>query len=397
MQIAGIIAEYNPFHNGHAYQIRTARILGASHIVAVMGGSFTQRGECAALDKFTRAKAALLGGADLVIELPLAYAVSSAERFAYGGVALLDALGCVDTLVFGSECGDTQMLTAAAKAVDDPAFGCALKGYLDQGLVFPKARQLALGDTMGKTAATVLEQPNNILGIEYIKWLLRLSSSISPVTIARTGVGHESQDASGHIASASLIRKLMHTGDRWRDFVLPETADLYAEVVAKGHAPCSLARLERAILARLRTISKEELLTLPDVTEGLEGRIIKAAKTATSLDELYLHAKTKRYTLSRIRRIVLCAFLGISSELQLQSPPYIRVIGFNHRGKEVLAKAKHTATLPIRTGLARCAEGSETAARFAALESAATDVFALCSEQIRACSLDFTAKPVIME
>ena len=397
MQIAGIVAEYNPFHNGHAYQIRTARTLGASHIVAVMGGSFTQRGECAAFDKFTRATAALLGGADLVIELPLAYAVSSAERFAYGGVALLEALGCVDTLVFGSECGDTPLLTAAAKALDAQSFGGVLKGYLDQGLVFPKARQLALGDTMGNTCAAVLEQPNNILGIEYIKWLLRLNSAICPVTIARTGVGHESRDTSGHIASASLIRSRMHTGGSWRDFVLPNTAGLYADAMAKGHAPCSLARLERAILARLRTISREELLALPDVTEGLEGRIVKAAKTAASLDELYLHAKTKRYTLSRIRRIVLCAFLGISSELQLSSPPYIRVIGFNRRGKEVLAKAKHTATLPIRTGLARCAEGSQTAARFAELESAASDVFALCSEQIRACSLDFTAKPVIME
>ncbi len=397
MQIAGIIAEYNPFHNGHAYQISAARTQGATHIVAVMGGSFTQRGECAALDKFTRANAALLGGADLVIELPLAYAVSSAERFAFGGVALLDALGCVDTLVFGSECGDTKMLTAAAKAVDDPAFARVLKGYLDRGLVFPKARQLALGDMVGETGAAVLQQPNNILGIEYIKWLLRKNSAISPVTITRTGVGHESEDTSGHIASASLIRKHMHTGDSWRDFVLPEAAELYADAMVKGHAPCSLARLERAVLARLRTISKEELLALPDVTEGLEGRIIRAAKTATSLDELYQHIKTKRYTLSRIRRIVLCAFLGISAELQLQDPPYIRVIGFNRRGKEVLARAKASALLPIRAGLARCAEASETAARFAALESAATDVFALCSEQIRACSLDFTAKPVIID
>ncbi len=397
MQIAGIIAEYNPFHNGHAYQIRTARAMGATHIVAVMGGSFTQRGECAAVDKFTRARAALLGGADLVIELPLPYAVSSAERFAYGGVALLDALGCVDTLVFGSECGDTNLLTAAAMGVDAPGLGDALKNYLNQGLVFPKARQLALADTMGPAGAAVLEQPNNILGIEYIKWLLRIGSPIAPVTIARTGVGHESEDTAGQIASASLIRKRMLGGDRWGDYVPPPSAALYTKAMAKGYAPCSLARLERAVLARLRTISRAELMTLPDVTEGLEGRIIKAAKTAASLEELYLLIKSKRYTLSRIRRIVLCAFLGISSELQLQSPPYLRVIGFNSRGKEILARAKETARLPVLTGLARCAEVSEQAARLAELESAATDVFGLCSVQIRACSLDFTAKPVIIE
>lgn len=397
MLTAGIIAEYNPFHNGHAYQIRTARSLGATHVVAVLGGAFTQRGDCAAVDKFTRARAALLCGADLVIELPLPYAVSSAERFAFGGVALLDSLGCVDTLVFGSECGDTDLLTHAAKAVDDPLFSEALKGFLNQGLVFPKARQLALAQTMGEDSAAVLEQPNNILGTEYIKWLLRLNSPITPVTIARTGAAHGSDISSGQIASASLVRKRMLAGEEWRFFVPPQAADLYSHAIENGHAPCSLTRLERAVLARMRTITKDELLRLPDVTEGLEGRILKAARTAKSLDELYLLIKSKRYTLSRIRRIVLCAYLGVTSDLQLQSPPYIRVMGFNSRGKEILSRAKDTAKLPILTSLARCAEVSQTAAQFANLEAQASDIFALCSPQVLACGLDFTAKPVIIE
>ncbi len=396
MHISGIIAEYNPFHNGHAYQIDTARALGATHIVAVLGGAFTQRGECAAVDKFVRARAALLGGADLVIELPLPYAVSSAERFAFGGISLLDALGCVNTLVFGSESADISLLTQAAKALDDTSFPAALKEHLRHGLVFPKARQLALAQTADANCAALLSQPNNILGIEYIKWLLRKNSAITPVAIARTGAHHGSDVTSDDIASASLIRKRMHAGQVWQTYVPAQAAVLYADELAKGHAPCSLVPLERAILARLRIIRREELLSLPDVTEGLEWRILKAVHTAQSLDELYGLIKTKRYTLSRIRRIVLCAYLGITSELQRTDPPYLRILGFNERGREILSRAKDTVALPMQTGLARCAKLSDAAARFAGLEAGATDLFGLCSPQIRPCGLDFTAKPVII-
>lgn len=397
MITAGIIAEYNPFHNGHAYQIRKARALGATHIVAVMGGSFTQRGECAAFDKHTRAHAALMGGANLVIELPLPYAVSSAERFAYGGVSLLDALGCVDWLVFGSECADCGLLTRAARAMDKPDFSAALRRELDRGLAFPKARQLALAQTAGDACAGVLSEPNNILGVEYIKWLLRHNSPITPVTVMRTGAAHESDRARDGIASASLIRKKMLSGGAWQEFVPPDAAALYTQKLREGSAPCSLLQMERAVLCRMRTITREELLAIPDVTEGLEGRILRAARNATSLEELYLLIKTKRYTLSRIRRIVLCAFLGVTAPLQLAPPPYLRVLGFDGHGRELLARAKKTARLPLRTSLARCAQINGQAALPAALEGAAGDLFALCSPQILACGLDFTSKAVIIE
>ncbi len=397
MTIAGIIAEYNPFHNGHAYQIEKVRELGVTHVAVVMDGAFTQRGECAVLEKHSRARAALTGGADLVIELPLPYAVASAERFAYGGVAALDALGCVELLVFGSECGELAPLLTAARALESPALHDALGALLAQGLVFPKARQLALAEVMGKECAQVLTEPNNILGVEYLKWLSRLHSPMLPVTIQRTGAMHGSRTASGIIASASLIRARMLSGKPWQDYVPKDAAAIYRAQLAEDKAPCSLLPLERAILGRLRGLSREELLRYPDVTEGLESRILKAVRTAESLDLLYQLIKTKRYTLSRIRRMVLCSYLGITAELQAEDIPYLRVLGFNARGAEILAKAKRTARLPLGSSLAKLAKTGGSSSRFAAAEAAATDIFCLCSPKILPCGLDFTSEAVIIK
>ncbi len=397
MTIAGIIAEYNPFHNGHAYQINSTRARGATHVVACMSGNFTQRGECAILPKHTRAKAALLGGADLVVELPLPYAVSSAERFAFGGVSILNALGCVELLSFGSECGDAMQLENAARALDHPDFSPVLKKHLKEGTVFPRARQLALHEALGDETAEVLSHPNNTLGVEYIKALHRLNSGIAPMTIPRKGAAHESDSASGAFASASLLRRRMLEDDKsWTGYVPQDAADLYRAEVSDGHAPCTLMRLERAVLARLRALPREAFTRFPDVTEGLEGRIYKAVRAATGLDELYSLIKSKRYTLSRVRRMVLCAFLGVETARLLQPPPYIRVLGFNARGAEILARAKDTASLPVGTSLADMVRLGGDGKRFAELEAAATDLFVLCAPDAQACGLDFTMKPVII-
>ncbi|MFA9380520.1 MAG: nucleotidyltransferase family protein, partial [Acetanaerobacterium sp.] len=282
-------------------------------------------------------------------------------------------------------------------AVDDPALKASLRQHLSDGLVFPKARQLALLQVFGDDCAAVLNEPNNILGVEYIKWLLRLNSPIAPVTITRTGATHESDESCAGIASASLIRKRMLAGGSWQSLVPSQAAGLYENELSQGYAPRSLAPLERAILARLRTISQAELLTLPDVTEGLEGRIYKAARTASSLDELYQLIKSKRYTLSRIRRIILCAYLGIPSDLQTRTPPYIRVLGLNERGRQILSRAKETAALTFSTSLAKLEGLCADASRFAGIEAAATDVFSLCAPKIMPCGLDFTAEAVIIK
>ncbi|WP_162840294.1 tRNA(Met) cytidine acetate ligase [Acetanaerobacterium elongatum] len=397
MTIAGIIAEYNPFHNGHAYQIAKTRALGATHVAVCMSGDFTQRGECAVIEKHARVKAALLGGADLIVELPLPYAVSSAERFAFGGVSVLNALGCVDILSFGSESGDISALKRVVEALENSQFAPLLQKQLDKGLVFPKARQLALTELLGEDAL-VLSHPNNTLGVEYIKWLERLNSRIQPVTVPRKGVSHGSPQASGAYASASLIRRHMLSGkEDWRCFAPAQAEEIYRAEILNKKAPCTLEYMERAILAKLRSIASEAFTAFPDVTEGLEGRIYKAARTAVSLDELYGLIKTKRYTLSRVRRMVLCTFLGIEASMQLQPPPYIRVLGFNARGAEILAKAKQTCSLPVSTSLSDLARVNEPCKKLAMAEAAAVDIFALCSPQNLPCGLDFTIKPVIIK
>lgn len=397
MTIAGIIAEYNPFHNGHAYQIAGTRALGATHVAVCMSGSFTQRGECAVLAKHARVKAALLGGADLVVELPPPYAVSSAERFAFGGVSILNALGCINMLSFGSEIGDIIALKRTAQALESPQFAPLLQVQLDKGLVFPKARQLALIQLLGEDAL-VLSHPNNTLGVEYLKWLVRLNSRIQPVTIPRKGVSHESTHASGGYASASLIRQhMLLEQEDWRRFVPVSAEEIYSDEIQDGKAPCTLRRVERAVLARLRGMTSEAFIAFPDVTEGLEGRIYKAVRSAASLDELYALIKTKRYTLSRIRRMVLCAFLGLDASLQVQPPPYIRILGFNARGAEILAKAKQTCSLPVSTSLSDLAMVNEHCKSFAQAQAAAADIFALCSPRNLPCGLDFTLKPVIIK
>lgn len=397
MRVGAIVAEYNPFHNGHAYQIAETRRLGATHIAAVMGGHFLQRGDAASFDKWTRARAALDGGADLVLELPCPYALASAEFFARGAVELFDALGCVDLLSFGSESGDLPLLEAAARAADEAQQGQGLQTYLKQGFSYPRARQAAVADLCGAATAAVLAAPNNTLGVEYLRALHRLQSPIQPVTIPRRGAAHDAAQAQGGFASASLLRRrLAGPPEGLRDFVPPAAHSLYCEQLAAGHAPGSLPRLEVAILSRLRCMTPAQLGACADLSEGLENRLYAAARRAGSLRELFEAVKTKRYPLARIRRSVLACFLNIPREDLRTPPPYLRVLGFNAKGKEILSRAKGTAKLPLGAGLARLREQGGTCARFAALEARATDLYMLSLPKPRPCGLDYTHKPVII-
>ncbi len=373
MEVAGIIAEYNPFHAGHALHIaETRRQVGECAVIAVMSGNFVQRGDCAVLDKWTRARAALEGGVDLVLELPTVFAVSSAEGFARGAAAILEATGVVTHLSFGSECGNIYRLQRVAECLDCPLYQAGLSRFLGEGMPFAACRQAAVRGLLGERAAELLSSPNNNLGVEYIRALNGMKSSIRPVTVLRRGAAH---DGGGHpeYPSASFLRRQILSG------ALP------------AEDPASLSWGERWVLSALRAMSEERFFALPDCGEGLSHRIYRAARQGRALEEVYDLAKTKRYAHSRIRRAVLWAALGLTERDRPRSPPYIRVLGANRRGREVLHEMKGKARLPMIT---KPAHGKEIP--LLELEARCTDFYQLCRKDPGPCGLEWTASPVMI-
>lgn len=347
MKLAAIICEYNPFHKGHKFHIEeTRKKSGADAVIAIMSGNFVQRGEPAIYPKAVRAEAALKGGADLVLELPTVYATGSAEYFAIGAVKILNALNCVDFLSFGAEVPDANSLLKIAELLitEPDEFSQKLKEYSAKGLSFPSARAKAVGEVLGVSAEDILNKPNNLLAVEYCKALLKTKSTISPLPIQRTGANHDSDSASDGIASATHIRSLILGGKSEEAFkYMP---DFSGKLFSTAQIHC-LNALESAILCQLIKFPPEQLQEVSDVSEGLENRIKAAAMTATTLEELCELVKTKRYTHSRIRRIVLSAFLGISDPDRKLPPQYIKILAHTETGQKIIAKAKKSATLPL--------------------------------------------------
>lgn len=389
MNCTGIIAEWNPFHLGHCHLLEAARHGGATHIVAVMSGNYVQRGEAALCPKRYRVSAALQCGCDLVLELPLPYAAATAERFAFGGVALLEALGCVDTLLFGSEVGEIESLQEACAALESPAFRDALAGELRDGSPFAAARQRAAAALCGEKAAAVLSSPNNILAVEYLMALRRMHSTIRPATIARVGAGHDSGlDREGY-ASASLLRQRFRAGESIADF-LPDVMNAQLLAAQREGALFDPTLFERPLMAALRRMSEQEYAVLPDLSEGLEHRLYRESRTAPNAAALLDAVKTKRYSHARLRRILLAAFLGIPADLCRLSPPYLRVLGMNERGAEILAAAKGRAALPVSVSLAELARTGEDARRFVEVEARATDLYNTMTPILRPCDEEYT-------
>ncbi len=391
--IAGIVAEFNPFHNGHARLIERTRQAGATHIVAVMSGNFVQRGGPACAPKLARANAAVAGGVDLVVELPLPYAGATAERFAFGAVGALAGLGCVQALSFGSECGDVELLSRAADAVDSPYCGDYAKNLLPTGIPYAQARQQAVSHFYGPEVAGLLESPNNILGVEYLRQLNRLGLPMQPFTIPREGVDHDAPEPQAGIASASLLRERMELEgvEALAPFVPPASMEVYRSAATGGLMPCSPHSLHMAVLAFLRRMDREWFSQLPDISgEGLDNRLYEAVRQAASLEELFSLAKTKRYPLSRIRRLVWNAFLGVPADLMNLPVPYIRVLSFNRRGMEILSAANYTTRLPVSHSLRRLEDRGGDCARFARLEALATDLYVLGLPTIQPCGTEYT-------
>lgn len=392
MKVAGIICEYNPFHNGHMHHIEQTRKNGATHIVAVMSGNFVQRGDVALVNKFERAKTAVKCGADLVIELPVAYSMSNAETFARGAVYLLDALGCVDELSFGSECGDLKKLKEAAEASRVCSEMAELRELLENGTSYPAAIISLVDKYYTWNVAKLFDTANNVLGIEYIKALDYIKSDIKPFTIKRMEVAHDQMGEFGNYASASYIRQQILSGDysQFRHLIPRFSYEMINSMVKKGGI-ADINNLERMLIYTVRMSDAETLRGIHDVGQGLENRIINAG-SASTIGELIRLIKTKRYPESRIRRILLSMLIGIRNNDLETMPPYGRILAVNERGTDILAEAKGKAGIPFATSLSRLREVNPVCRRYAELEAFSTDIYGLSTMKIQPAATDYRAK-----
>lgn len=412
-KVLGIIAEYNPFHNGHLYHLETSKkITGCDYTVAIISGNFTQRGSTSVVDKWSKTKMALQNDVDLIIELPTLYSISSSENFADGAIKILNSLGIIDYLSFGSETPDITVLDSIADILyDEPKeYKSLLSAELDKGLSFPKARENSLLDYIKNTNTSknnkldfeeykkALSSPNNILGIEYLKALKKYNSSIKPVCISRFATDYNSSDFSGSIASATAIRELIKN----KNFnsiktVIPENShSILMDCINSGQIVPDLNCFEKEIIYTLRKMSIEEISNLPDVSEGLEFSIKKAVNSCNNINEFLGIVKSKRYTVTRLQRILLYALLNISKEdMQLSKQvdkPYVRVLGFNDNGKKLVSEiaTKHPE-IKLITSVKKFIDGNSDKDLQILFDKDvfATDIYSLAFENNSLANLDF--------
>ena len=396
MEVIGVVGEFNPFHQGHYRHFARSRAqLGSdAPIVCVMSGDFVQRGSPAVFDKHVRAAAAARCGADLVLELPLPWCVSSAERFAMGGVGLLDSLGFVTHLSFGSEAGDLAPLTALALAAAEPENIERIKAQMTEGLSFAAAREKVLHSALGDEAK-LLETPNNVLGVEYLKALFSYRSKMTPLTVRRVGAPHDSV-SDGPSRSASQLRSMMEAGEDISACVPAAARSMPREQMAAGRGPVTLESLEQAMISRLRMLRAEDFDALPDATEGLGNRLYKAVRSEPSVDAILSAVKTKRYPLSRLRRMLLCAALGVDASLGGERPPYARLLASTERGRALLRQVPEA--LPVITKPAAAKELEGDARRIFELTADARDFYVLGFEaaQERRGGSDWRTSPAVL-
>ena len=377
MKITAVIAEYNPFHFGHKYQLDTIKS-NSDAVIVIMSGPFVQRGEAAITDKWTRARSALLNGADLILELPVIYALNSAHEFAFGAVDILNRLNIVDELCFGSECGEISVLSDTAEILEnEPAeISDKIKKLVSEGLSYPSAREKAF---LKKIPEGILSSPNNILAVEYIRAIKKLNSKIMPVTLQRKGAGYHDV-ISEELASASGIRERIFAGRSFSDLLPCPDFEIY-----------DTSKLDTALTAKLRLMSAEYLSKINGVSEGLENRILSAAFECSSIEQIAEAVKTKRYTMTRIKRILMSAMLDLTSELCKEKPDYIRVLGMTTSGADILRKIKANSELEIIT---KTADYTAKSPVFEA-DIRAQNIFSLCGGNKKG-NADFTTSPVII-
>ncbi|NCB31034.1 MAG: nucleotidyltransferase [Clostridia bacterium] len=397
MRVVGIIAEYNPFHSGHAYHISQAKALaGADYALIVMSGDFVQRGEPAMFAKMDRARWALTGGADLIVSLPAVYSLTSAAGFAKGAVGLLHAAGVVDTLCFGSESGDTGLLYAALAAEERTGQTAALREALRAGQSFPAARQAALR----AVAPDLQAGPNDILGLEYMRALKELGSSMEPLAVARKGAGHDQDGLFGPHASATALRGCICAGD-WSSlacYLASETVDAMQRMVAEGktrHFYC----LSQAILYALRRLSKEDMAALGEVREGLENPLYRACRAAATVDDLLSLVKTRRYPMARLKRACLCALLHITGAdlTAAREGAYLRVLGARRDALPLLRALCKNAAVPVITKYADAANLTPAQRHLFEQDRLAAEIACLASKSPQPAPFDFGQSLLLLD
>ena len=425
-KVLGIIAEYNPFHNGHLYHLEASKKLtGADYTVAIISGNFTQRGSTSIVDKWSKTKMALENGIDLVIELPVMYSISSAENFADGAIKILNSLGIVNYLSFGTETSDISILNNIANILysEPEKYKKLLSIELEKGLSFPKARENALLDYIKNSDdivpenriidfekyGKVLSSPNNILGIEYLKALKKYKSSINPVCISRFATDYNSTKLSKidnltsncnpqNFASATAIRELIKNKnfDTIKNVIPLESYSILMDCINSGCVAPDLNCFEKEIIFTLRKMSIEQIANLPDVSEGLEFSIKKAVNSCNNINNFLDIVKSKRYTVTRLQRILLYALLGISKEdMQLSKKvekPYVRVLGFNDNGKKLVSEiATKNPELKLITSVKKFVDSNSNKDLQIIFDKdvLATDVYSLAFENNSLANLDF--------
>lgn len=393
MKTAGIVAEFDPFHNGHKYLVKRARENGAQFVVSVMSGSFLQRGSCAVLGKYERAEAAVLGGVDLVLELPQVFACASAETFARGGVGVLKACGCVDTLCCGAEYLDGKVRWRALDILE----GADVRQFLIKGYSYPRAVFAAVERSGDLEAAKLFRSPNDVLALEYLKagrddfdfLTVRRTAPHDGDIPAENGVYPACFGVDDRFISASAIRKMMISGDdTYKEYVPETTARIIEKALEGGRCPASFENNERGVLSVLRRMTADELRELPDVSEGLENRLYKAIRSENTVSDIIMNVKCKRYTYARLARIVACAYLGIKKS-DITKPMYIRVLAFNDKGARLLKEMKTKASLPVVMSARDIKTLDSDARRMIDIDIRANDLFGLCTPAVMPCGEDY--------
>lgn len=382
MSIAVIIAEYNPFHNGHAYLVKKARENGATTVIAIMSGNWVQRGDAAIISKFARTKQALECGIDAVVELPTYWAMSTAQKFAAGAVYIAHNLNA-DMLVFGSECGQSERIMQTVYCTRSAEFKSKLRVLLDSGMPLAKAREAAVEDLCGN--GQLLQSPNDTLAIEYINAAKDLNSKLKFVAVKRKGAQHNATEGSDEFCSATLLREYILKGDlsSAEKYMPKESFEILVEELSAGRI-ADITTIEKVILGTLRTTSTEDYKALPDISEGIENRLYGAARMSSNLTQLMELASTKRYTNARLRRLILSTLLKEKANEIPENIPYIRVLGCNEVGLIALQKSRDTTKIPVimrPTSLKDnpCFE----------FESRATDIYALSQKNPTPCGNEF--------
>ena len=396
----GIIAEYNPFHNGHLYQIQKAKELtGADTVIAVMSGNFTQRGETSLVNKFEKTKIALQNEVDMVIELPTIYSISSAENFALGGIKILNEIGKIDYLVFGIEEDNLQELQAIVDVLvnENDEFKRTIKEELDKGNSYPKAREIVLKKVLSsENVKDIMQKPNNILAIEYLKALKITNSRIKPFAIKRKNSMHHDKNINENYASGTYIRKLFieNNFDEISKVVPKYTYEKILELKNHGTYVTSINDFSDIVIYKIRMMTKEEISQIADVNEGLENSIKLASTTCKTIDEIIDKVSTKRYTKTRISRILTYILLGITKsdmEQSKKNDPYIRVLGINKKCEEILSTINNNKLI---TSIKKFEENNGEN-ELLNIDKKATEIYTIKYPKSVEANLDYTSKFII--